>query len=197
MRVVISSGHSSRIAGASGVIQEVPEARRVVAEVTKQLRALGATVTEYHDSSTTVAANLNSIVAAHNAVPNTPPRLDVSVHFNHSGGGIVDRAIGTEVLYFSAQAIAARISKAMADAGGFINRGAKRRTDLRFLTSTRAPGVLLEVCFVNSRADVALYQRNFSSISLAIARSILGLSVSPTPAPPAQQQVCQTCGRPL
>jgi N-acetylmuramoyl-L-alanine amidase len=109
----------------------------------------------------------------------------------------VDRAIGTEVLYVSAEAIAARISKAMADAGRFINRGAKRRTDLSFLNRTKSPAVLLEVCFVNSREDVRLYQANFSAICLAIARSILGLSVSSTPAPQPTQQVCPTCGKPL
>ena len=38
---------------------------------------------------------------------------------------------------------------------GFINRGAKKRTDLFFLNNTEMPAILMEVCFVDSEADTS------------------------------------------
>lgn len=154
------------------MVQEVAEARRVVARVVQHLRELGAQPIEFHeDNATTQSANVSAIIAFHNRQQRD---IDVSVHFNHSGGGIVDRAIGTEVLYRSQQSLAARVSAAKASAGKFIDRGAKHRLNLGFLNSTARPAIMLEVCFVNSRADVRLYQANFDAICRAIATSILG-----------------------
>jgi N-acetylmuramoyl-L-alanine amidase len=197
MRIIVSSGHGAKVAGAGGIIQEVAEARRVTAEVVKQLRALKATVTEFHENNaTTQSQNVSNIIAFHNGRAATTD-LNVSVHFNHSGGATVDRGIGTETLFFSQQALAARVSKAIADVSGLINRGAKKRTDLSFLARTQKPSILLEICFVNSREDCRLYLAHFSAICLATARSILNQPVSATPIPQPTQQVCPTCKRPL
>jgi N-acetylmuramoyl-L-alanine amidase len=67
--------------------------------------------------------------------------------------------MGCEVLYLSQSTLAAQISAAIAAAGKFKNRGAKKRTDLYFLNETGMPAVLLEVCFVDSEADAALYRK--------------------------------------
>ena len=56
----------------------------------------------------------------------------------------------------------------MADAGEFINRGAKKRTDLYFLNQTQMPAILLEICFVDSEKDAALYNEHFEEICDAI-----------------------------
>lgn len=155
------------------MIQEVPEARRVTDRVAGYLKDMGAAnVISFHENTaTTQSANVSAIVSYHNQQNRD---LDVSVHFNATSGGIVDRAIGTEVLYLTQQALAARVSAAKAQAGKFIDRGAKRRTNLSFLSRTSRPAILLEICFVNSRADVRLYQANFDSVCYAIAASILG-----------------------
>lgn len=172
MKIVISSGHGAKIAGASGLIEEVPEARKVVGKVASLMRAAGATVVEYHeDNAATQRANVSAIIAYHNSVSDRD--LDVSVHFNATGGGILERAIGTETLYASQKALAVRISQAISGASGLINRGAKHRQDLSFLTRTNKPAVLLEICFVNSREDVRLYQGSFEQICRAISDAIL------------------------
>ena len=195
MRVVISSGHGARIAGAGGYIQEVAEARRVVAATARYLRNGGASVTEFHDdASATVAADLAAIVAFHNGRSRD---LDVSVHFNHSGGSNVERAIGTEVLYVTQGELAARVSKAIAQAGGLIDRGAKKRADLAFLSRTTAPAILAEICFTNSKADTDLYKANFEPICAAFAGAVLAKSISPQvpeppPTLPAPQEVTIT-----
>ena len=166
--IVISSGHGRYVRGAGRFIDEVDEARRVVEAVAKYLRERGATVYVYHDdTSRTQRDNLNAIVAYHNSKQRS---LDVSVHFN--AAGVTDAPRGCEVLYYDAKQSAANVSKAMAVAGCFKDRGAKERRDLAFTSRSNMPALLLEVCFVDSKADVELYQRNFDAICVAIAVSL-------------------------
>jgi N-acetylmuramoyl-L-alanine amidase len=49
MKVVISSGHGKHIRGASGFIDEVDEARKVVETTADYLREAGIEVTTYHE----------------------------------------------------------------------------------------------------------------------------------------------------
>lgn len=189
MRVCISSGHSQFVRGAVGVLDEVNEARRVVPRVAHYLRGAGAQVNEFHDDvSRTQSANLGAIVAHHNRQTRD---LDVSVHFNAFQR--TDGPRGTEVLHRSNQAIAARVSRAMASAAGFINRGAKTRTDLSFLNRTNRPAILLEVCFVDSGTDATLYNRHFEDICRSVAESILDRAITPpaSPEPDARPTIRQ------
>jgi N-acetylmuramoyl-L-alanine amidase len=169
---VISSAHSAKISGAVGIISEVTESRRVVSRVAEYLRQLDATVTTFNDDvSTTVSANISAIVSFHNRQSRD---LDISVHFNEFK--TTDNPMGTEVLYRNQneRGIAAKVSDAIAQAGGFIDRGAKQRLDLGFLNGVNKPAILIEVCFVDSVRDVELYRANFDKICLAIAETISG-----------------------
>ncbi|PWT74004.1 MAG: hypothetical protein C5B60_07415 [Chloroflexi bacterium] len=49
--------------------------------------------------------------------------------------------------------------------------------------------MLLEICFVDSRADATLYREHFEAICCATAESITGriISIPPTPQPPPVQ----------
>lgn len=187
--IVISSGHGRYVRGAGRFIDEVDEARRVVDAVAKYLREYGATVYVYHDdTSRTQRDNLNAIVAYHNSKQRS---LDVSVHFN--AAGVTDTPRGCEVLYYDAKQSAANVSKAMAVAGYFKDRGAKERRDLAFTSRTNKPALLLEVCFVDSKADVELYQRNFDAICVAIAVSLakeagIVLNMPNMPAQPQKEE---------
>jgi N-acetylmuramoyl-L-alanine amidase len=167
-RIVISSGHGKYVRGASGVIDEVDEARRVVERVANELRHRGVDVVTYHDDvSKSQSENLNRITDFHNSKTRD---LDISVHFN----AYVETAkpMGTEVLYVTQGALAAEMSSAIA-ACGFLNRGAKKRTDLHFLNSTEMPALLLEVCFVDSEADCETYGYAFDMVCENIA-SVIG-----------------------
>jgi N-acetylmuramoyl-L-alanine amidase len=168
MTVVISSGHGLKIRGASGYLDEVDQARRVVPAVAARLRRNGCQVFEFHDdTSTTQQQNLETIVDYHNSQARD---LDVSVHFN--AYETTDEPMGTEVLYVSQSGLAAQLAAAIAAAGDLIDRGGKYRSNLYFLNNTTAPAVLLEVCFVDSSADAALYLENFEDICNAIADAI-------------------------
>ena len=179
---VISSGHSKYCRGAAGspvppYLDEVNEARRVVGRVSELLVSAGHNVRTFHDDvSTTQNENLNRIVNYHNSQQRD---LDISVHLN--AYQTTDKPMGTECLYITQQAIATQVAAAIA-ACGFINRGAKKRTDLFFLNNTAKPAILIEVCFVDSKADADLYRKRFEQICANIAE-LAGGSV-PTPEPP-------------
>jgi N-acetylmuramoyl-L-alanine amidase len=65
------------------------------------------------------------------------------------------------------------MSKAISDVSGLIDRGSKERKDLAILSGTNKPAILIEVCFVNSTVDVALYRRDFEKICQSIANVLM------------------------
>jgi N-acetylmuramoyl-L-alanine amidase len=169
MQIVMSSGHGKYVGGASGILNEVEQARRVVEQVAVQLRELKIEVLTFHDdTSHSQNENLNTIVNVHNAQPSHD--LDVSVHFNAYTE--TTNPMGTECLYLTEAQLADNISAAIAQAGGLIDRGPKKRTDLFFLNKTHAPAVLIEVCFVDSSADAEDYEDNFTAICQGIANTL-------------------------
>ena len=168
--VVISSGHGLKVRGASGIIDEVDEARKVVDRLAEELATRGVDVVTFHDdTSTSQSQNLNTIVAAHNCEDRD---LDISVHFN--AFEYTESPRGVEVLYLTQHDLAQTLSAAIAEAGNFIDRGAKKRTDLKFLNATDEPAVLLEICFVDSEADAELYGDTFHGICAALADELGG-----------------------
>lgn len=185
MKIAISSGHGKYVRGASAsprppYLDEVDEARKVVNRVAELWNANGVGVEFFHDdTSTSVNQNLSTIVNWHNARSRD---YDVSVHFNAYQK--TTKAMGTECLYVTQQQLAAEVSLGMAQAGGFINRGAKKRTDLYFLNNTSKPALLLEVCFVDSEADGNLYRKNFDAICKRIAEVIGKIQIGTPPTEP-------------
>jgi N-acetylmuramoyl-L-alanine amidase len=186
MKVVISSGHGKYIRGASGYIDEVDEARLVVDQVATTMRSAGANVTTFHDDvSTSQSQNLDRIVNFHNS--QGAHDWDVSVHFN--AYETTTKPMGCEVLYVSntGEEKAVEVVDAICNAAPFINRGPKYRDGLAFLNGTNEPAVLIEVCFVDSKADVDIYRRDFGEICTAIAAGITGEDVAPGPIPPGPE----------
>jgi len=166
----ISSGHGLKIRGASGFLDEVNEARRVVAETVKILKDRGFTAHEFHDDvSTTQQQNLERIVNYHNS---TKRDLDISVHFN--AYQTTDAPMGTECLYLTQATLAANVASLVAKEGGLMNRGPKKRTNLYFLNKTSKPAILIEVCFVDSSWDAEQYKKMFTQICTAIADTVIG-----------------------
>jgi N-acetylmuramoyl-L-alanine amidase len=185
MNIVISSGHGKKVRGASGYIDEVDEARKVTDEVVRYLAKLGVDARPFHDdTSTTQGENLETIVDFHN---NHIRDLDVSVHFNAYTE--TEKPMGCEVLYLTQAGLASDLSNAMAKFAGFLNRGAKKRTDLYFLNNTEEAAVLLEVCFVDSTADVELYHQNFDRLCRAIAVGLSGRHFIPDGIPDNQTAI--------
>jgi N-acetylmuramoyl-L-alanine amidase len=170
-RIVISSGHGLYVRGASGILDEVDEARKVTDALAHALRLRGVTIITFHDDvSTSQSENLNRITDFHNEQDRD---LDISVHFNAYEQ--VEKPMGTEVLYVTQADLAGQLSTAIAEGGTFLNRGGKYRSDLHFLNATEMPSVLLEVCFVDSEADAEAYENNFEGIIEALAIELSGI----------------------
>jgi hypothetical protein len=108
-----------------------------------------------------------------------PHDLDVSVHFN--AYETTSNPMGTECLYYSQVDLAGRVADAISAASGLIDRGPKKRTDLKFLNSTLAPAVLVETAFVDSSADADIYRSHFDAICRAIAQAISGREIGDVP----------------
>ena len=167
--IVISSGHGLKVRGASGIIDEVDEARMVTERLAELLEERGVTVITFHDDkSTSQSQNLWCITDFHNSCERD---LDISVHFNAFEQR--SQPVGTEVWYVTQQDLAKHLSAAMATVG-LIDRGAKYSNGLHFLNQTVQPSVLLEVCFVDSQADCDIYREHFEDICAALADELAG-----------------------
>jgi N-acetylmuramoyl-L-alanine amidase len=174
MRIAISAGHALKVRGAAGPqpwgLDEVNEARRIMPEIANYLDKLGHDVETWADDvSTTQNENLNRICNWHNeeSFSGNGHDLDISIHLNAYIE--TSAAMGCEVEYLTQKDLADRISAAISNASGLINRGARYRTDLFVLNNTVAPCVLLECCFVDSKCDADLWRKYFDPIARAIA----------------------------
>jgi peptidoglycan hydrolase-like protein with peptidoglycan-binding domain len=197
--ICISSGHGKYIRGASGYLDEVDEARRVVERTAEMLRSVGVTVNTFHDNTShDQGTNLTTIVNHHNKQSR---QLDVSIHFNAYQS--TSKPMGTECLYKTQEALASSVAKKVAAATGLPNRGGKYRSDLKFLNSTTKPAVLVETVFVDSKADETAYNDSFEETCKAIASALSGQSigdVEPPPEielPPPGEELPPTTDRPV
>ncbi len=176
--ICMSSGHSTKCQGAVGILNEVEEATRVVDRVAELLKQRGVDCPTFHDTtSTSQNTNLNKITEWHNSHTRD---LDISVHFNANVE--TTSPMGTECLYVTQESLSKKIADAIASVG-FKNRGPKFRNDLWFLNQTTMPSILIEVCFVDSSADAALYQESFEEVCEAIATVLGGESRKQKPEP--------------
>jgi N-acetylmuramoyl-L-alanine amidase-like protein len=191
MKIVMSSGHGKYIRGASGYLDEVDEARRVVDTTAAFMREMGISVKTYHDDvSDDQSENLNRIVDFHNSQIRD---LDISVHFN--ANATTSKPMGTECLYVSQEDLAREMSDAISTALGLPDRGPKYRSDLFFLNNTEEPAILIEVCFVDSSADARAYEENFDDCCEAIAEVFGESGGGEAPEPPEQAEGFYAKGR--
>lgn len=177
-RIRMSSGHSTHCQGAVGILNEVNEATRVVDRTAQLLIERGVDCPVFHDTtSKDQNTNLHKITDWHNSKSRD---LDVSVHFNANVE--TSSPMGTECLYVTQETLASHIADAIASVG-FKNRGPKYRSDLWFLNQTTMPSILIEVCFVDSSADAALYNESFEEVCQSIATVLGGEAKKQKPEP--------------
>lgn len=127
----VHGGHSLICRGASGLLDEVTEDRKVKDKVIVLLRAAGHAVFDCtDDAGRTQGQNLGAIVRKCNA---HKVDLDVSIHLNAGGG------TGVEVENYDSNtaAISDRICANISSALGIRNRGTKYMKDLYVLRNTK------------------------------------------------------------
>ncbi|MBX9136736.1 MULTISPECIES: N-acetylmuramoyl-L-alanine amidase [unclassified Clostridium] len=170
MKIAVRGGHCPKVTGASALIDELTEDRKVKDAVIKYLKKLGHTVLDVTppDSTSSSSSDLSYGV---NQANNWGAELFVSIHFNNAYN-TYNGAIGSEVCVYSNIDVAKRVVDGLGSLG-FKNRGQKVRTGLYELKNTKMKSMIIEVCFVEATEDVVLYRRlGADAVGKNIAESI-------------------------
>ncbi|HCQ6002233.1 TPA: N-acetylmuramoyl-L-alanine amidase [Clostridioides difficile] len=173
MKIAIVPGHtlSGKGTGAIGYIDEGKENRMLTDLIVKWLKQGGATVyTGKVDKSSNYLAEQCQIANKQDV------DLAVQIHFNANSTTL--NPMGTETIYKTnnGKVYAERVNEKLATV--FKNRGAKSDTrGLYWLSHTKAPAILIEVCFVDSKADTDYYIRHKDIVAKLIAEGILNKTI--------------------
>ena len=171
MKIAVRGGHCPKVTGASALLNELTEDRKVKDSVIKYLKSLGNEVLDVTppDTTSTSSSDLSYGV---NKANEWGADLFISIHFNKAYDSY-NGALGSEVCVYSTHEIAQRVVKAL-EGLGFKNRGQKIRTNLYELKHTKMKAMIVETCFVEATEDVALYRKlGHDAIGRAIAEAIV------------------------
>lgn len=180
MKIAIAGGHSRKAQGAVGLLNEYECDRAYVAQLIPALRAAGH---EVIDCSNEMGSQDTELAEEVRLANGSGADLFIAVHFNAGGG------TGSESWYYDgctdAQMLAARMSANVASALGLRDRGAKATRDLYVLRKTTMDAVLLEVCFVDSKADADAWHRtSWAALTKAVVDAVGGTSAPVKPSTP-------------
>ena len=176
MKIAIRGGHVPKVTGASALINELTEDRKVKDSVIKYLRQLGCDVLDVTppDYIQTLNGELSYGV---NKANSWGADLFISIHFNKAYDNY-NGSLGSEVCVYSPFDIAQRVVNELSKLG-FKNRGQKVRNNLYELNHTKMKDMIIEVCFVEATEDVALYKKlGHDLIGKTIAKAITNKNIS-------------------
>ena len=184
----IHGGHNRIVSGASALLDEVTEDRKVKDGVISRLRSLGHTAYDCtDDKGRSQGANLANIVAKCNA---HTVDVDVSIHLNlgrkdKKGDG---KTGGAEVFIYDYELkdLAKAVADAIAEEFGYALRsdettpsgyaGVKIKKSLYVLRNTKNKAMLVECCFVDDADDAKVW--NADRCAGAIVKGLTGKTVS-------------------
>lgn len=176
MKIAVRGGHCPKVTGASALINELTEDRKVKDAVIKYLKELGHTVLDVTPPDSTSISS-EDLYYGVNKANSWGADLFVSIHFNNAYSSY-NGALGSEVCVYSNFDIAQRVVDGLGSLG-FKNRGQKARTGLYELKNTKMKSMIIEVCFVEATEDVSLYKRlGHDTIGKTIAESIANKKVT-------------------
>lgn len=180
----IHAGHGvagGKGCGATGLLDESTEARKVKDILVGMLRQSGHTV---YDCTYNGSAEQNTILSAIVKKCNAHKvDLDVSIHLNSGRKDTVgDSSTGGVEVYgynngtrSTGEAICSNVARSL----NIRNRGFKVNTNLYVLSNTNAPALLIECCFVDDKDDVDRW--NTSKCAAAIFQAITGCAPTQMP----------------
>ena len=172
MKVLICAGHTlkGKGTGALGYINESQENRKLSNIIVKYLKFAGHTVDYYEINEADDYLYKQVLKANSNNYD-----LVVQVHFN--AHKTTQNEMGTETLYVSdnGKVWAEKVNNKLSTM--FKNRGVKKRTDLYWLNNTKARAILIETCFVDSKADTDKYLADRGKVGKLIAEAINGKDI--------------------
>ena len=195
-KIAVRGGHTEKATGASALIDELTEDRKVKDTVIKYLRKLG-----YEVLDVTPPVNYTSSISADlaygvNKANEWGADLFISIHFNKTYDSY-NGALGSEVCIYSENDIAQRVVNGLGELG-FKNRGQKIRTNLYELKHTKMKAMIVETCFVEATEDVTLYRRlGHDKVGQAIAEAIVNDKVSERDTPVKNEEIIKPVQAPV
>lgn len=182
MKIAVAGGHSKAAPGAGHFIDEYTEDRKVAAALIGEIRNRGHIAYDCSNEKTTQSAELKEECRLAN---NSGADLFIAIHFN--AASVTNSSRGTEVWFYSTSSAgssyAIKTSQALASKLGLPNRGAKATKNLYVLRNTQMTAILVEVCFVDAKADADAYKRlGAQGVASAIADAIVGAKAPSDPA---------------
>ena len=179
MKICVRGGHTELCTGASALINELTEDRKVKDSVCKYLKQLGHTVLDVTPPVNYTTSSSADLAYGVNKANNWGADLFISIHFNKCYDSY-NGALGTETCVYFENEYGKRIVNALSSLG-FKNRGQKVRTGLYELSHTNMTSVIVETCFVEATEDVVLYKKLGSdAIGKTIAEAIANQKIGPT-----------------
>jgi len=174
MKIAIDLGHGvGRDRGAVGIVTEEEIINNVGRLLINKLKELGHTVIEVRPTSATSV--IDSLSQRTTKANSNNADLYVSLHANAGGG------TGAEVFTYKGKELkeARNVLNNLVSLG-FRNRGIKGNP-LYVTGHTNANAMLIEVCFIDSQADVNLYRSlGTEKIANAIVKGITGEEIKET-----------------
>ena len=190
MKIAVRGGHTELCTGASALINELTEDRKVKDAVVKYLRTLGQDVLDVTPPVNYTSSANADLYYGVNKANSWGADFFVSIHFNKAYDSY-NGALGSEVCVYSPFDTAKRVVEKLGCLG-FGNRGQKIRTGLYELRNSCMKAMIIEVCFVEATEDVNLYKKlGADAIGKAIAEAIVNTNVInvATPAPEKKTEV--------
>ena len=171
--IALGAGHAATgkgACGAVGYINESDEARNVrnvikyFASQNPEVRFVDCTVDKGSQDQV-----LNSVIAICNEAD---VELAIQIHFNACKTEDNDGSMkGSECYIYpgsKARPYAEKICNSLAKVG-YKNRGVKENKSFKFLKKTKAPAIIVEVCFVDDKDDTDFYNSHFGAVGAGMA----------------------------
>lgn len=172
MKIGVDLGHNvNPDRGASGFISEETIINSVGTLVISKLKSLGHSVIELRPESATSVSD--SLYKRHNKADYYNVDMVVSIHANAGGGQ------GAEIFTYNAKEVKQARDVLNNLVGlGFTNRDIKDGSHLAMIKRPKATAMLIEVCFVDTKSDVDLYNSiGAEQIAGAIVEGLTGQKV--------------------
>ena len=166
MRIVVNAGHTKmgKGTGANGYLNESTETRKIAYELMKLLAS-----SKHEVIPAVFDRSANNLQEAVELANNEGADLFISIHLNAGGGQ------GCEAYTWKGQQVPQAVKAcSYLKKLGFKNRGVKDGSGLYVIKNTKCTAVLLEVCFVDNKADADLYKQiGYSKIAKAIYSAVV------------------------
>ena len=169
-------GHNFQSVGSRLLIKEEIECDKINKSLGKYLDQLGEQHKDVSPGNMSSSKDLKYGVDMSNSLK---ADLFASIHMNSSTGE-VKGALGCEVWVYSNKELiqAKRVCQEL-EKLGFKNRGVKVNPEYYELKNTKCKAMIIEVCFVNSKTDVEIYNKvGYDAIGKAIAQGLTGKTIS-------------------